>query len=98
MNARHRQIVDSDLIDDNKLTEAEKKVNDVVKRNEEIDHNAIEVEAPGVTKKTEELDAEAIYKQYGIEVPVKEEKRIKVEKKQSAADDDFIEMDVKEDK
>ena len=98
INARHRQIVDSDLIEDNKLSESEKKVKSVVKKDEEVDHNAIEVEAPGVTKKTEELDTEAIYKQYGIEVPVKEEKRIKLDKNNEEVGDDFIELDVKEDK
>ena len=99
INARHRQIVDSDLVEDNKLTEEEKKVEPIVKKDESIDQNAIEVEAPGVTKKNEEVSAEDIYKQYGIEVPVKEEKRIKLEKKTNASDDDdFIEMDVKEDK
>lgn len=98
INARHRQIVDSDLIDDNKLSEDEKKVRSVVKKDEEVDHNAIEVEAPGVTKKTEELDTDAIYKQYGIEVPVKEEKRIKLDRNNEDVDDDFIELDVKEDK
>ena len=99
INARHRQIVDKDLVEDNKLTEEEKKVEPIVNKNESIDQNAIEVEAPGVTKKNEEVSAEDIYKQYGIDVPVKEEKRIKLEKKTNANDDDdFIEMDVKEDK
>ena len=98
LNARHRQIVDSDLVEDEKITEQEKKNVNVVDTKEQIDHNAIEVEAPGVTKKQEELDEEAIYKQYGIEVPVKEEKRIKVDKKNQIEDDDFIEMDVKEEK
>ena len=92
LNARHRQIVDSDLVDDNKLTEG------LVKEDEHIDSNAIEVEAPGVTKKVEKPDEEEIFKQYGIEVPVKEEKRIVINKKQDSDDDDFIEMDVKEDK
>ena len=68
INTRHRQIVDKDLVDDEKLTDLEKKEELVQPLKEEIDHNAVEVEAPGVTKKQETLNEEEIYKQYGIDV------------------------------
>ena len=96
VNPRHREIVDRDLVEDEKLTEDEM-LKAKFDQNETIVHDAEEVESPGVTKEKEEQDVEAIYKQYGIEVPVKEERKIKINKKEEN-DDDFIELDVKEEK
>ena len=103
--SRRRQIVDADLVEDNKITDEVKlaqsiplkKEDLILPKEEPVKEEAIPVEEE--PKKATNVDEEAIYKQYGIEVPVREEKRIQINKKQAKDDDDdFIEMDVKEDK